>query len=513
MENLPRHQPQPDSEKRIIIFDLFGTLLRFNQRAFFRELRSALECSSAGLDREILRKLMVECHSSEEDALQRLCEAMGVKSPEVQHIQTCRAALDKHLASIEVWPGAPTLLGFLKRRGFKLCLLSNTAQVFKSALYSCGLAGFFDVVSFSCDTGKSKPDQEAYLTICRTLSIDPAQCVFIGDSIENDFCAPSALGMQALCLRSTVGAESFRAVELSDLAWTNLGSIGNTLQWLITSGASFQFGDTTFEISGVTTLPDAAQGRYNIVGRVRAAAASGQQERDFCIKRYLNPESVYLEEMAYAIMGMIFPHGIRAALLPSSEVLLVMSMIEAKHWATHDMNIDTAEIIGFHCAVAYLIGNADLRPRNTFIDRTNGTMSVSIIDLEHCFFDRALEVNDLVGRFTPTAIDELGDEVHSRTKHRVLSPAATRRARKSFLAIEDRSHELVLRFKKGWIAAFESAKALRVQIETALMNRIYREPYLIIGTQSYRRAMASVDVKDIVSRIEQDPVASFDQHY
>jgi hypothetical protein len=40
-------------------------------------------------------------------------------------------------------------------------------------------------------------------------------------------------------------------------------------------------------------------------------------------------------------------------------------------------------------------------------------------------------------------------------------------------------------------------------------QRAYTEPFLIVGTRSYRRAFARVDVDDIRSRIEQDPVELF----
>ena len=40
------------------------------------------------------------------------------------------------------------------------------------------------------------------------------------------------------------------------------------------------------------------------------------------------------------------------------------------------------------------------------------------------------------------------------------------------------------------------------EIEATLRDRIYSEPYIIIGTNAYRRAMCGIDIDDIMTRIE-----------
>jgi hypothetical protein len=284
------------------------------------------------------------------------------------------------------------------------------------------------------------------------------------------------------------------------------------LKLLISPTTRFSFGDSQYSITEVETLPDARQGRYNIIASVCAVDPTGTKNEFFC-KRYLSPESAYVEDAAYRVMDILGMSECHATLHAAEEPLLLVSRALGNLWASSDLDETTAEIIGVHCAVAYLIGNADLRPRNTFVHRNNGVVTVSVIDLEHCFFDRALDLRDCRDPFSPLFVDGLGDSVVERTKHRVLSPLATRRARRCFLPVEDMTDHRVQRFRKGWLKVYDEARQKIGSIEKFLMDRVYRTPPLIIGTQSYRRAMARLDVRDILHRMNEDGATAFEDHY
>ena len=46
-----------------------------------------------------------------------------------------------------------------------------------------------------------------------------------------------------------------------------------------------------------------------------------------------------------------------------------------------------------------------------------------------------------------------------------------------------------------------------------MRSRIHGAPPLIVGTHSYRRAMAELDVDGVQSRIEEDAGAAFERQY
>lgn len=493
------------------LFDLYGTILRFDQRTFMRNLLKELDLPAGQIRTELFRILLVRNYSSVTDMLTDWCRATGIRAPDSDQLRVCSDVLHRHIAGIQPYEGARTLLAFLHCRGFKLGLLSNAAQVFKAPFFDLKLDKYFDAIAFSCDTGTVKPNPNAYLTLCGILAATPEQCVFVGDSPNNDCHVPLTLGMRALRVsRSAPPGPAGQISDISQLLWYSVPD-GSPPAPLIGPAESFAVGGEQNTIERLTALPDNEQGRYNIVGRAWCRNSRGA-EREFYCKRFLAPESAHVEYAAYQVLDLILPAGRQTALLAAAEPVLLLSSVPGRPWCVEDLDETTAELIGGHCAVAYLIANADLRPRNTFVDRQSG-VSVSVIDLEHCFFDRALDVSGLADPFDPETIDRFGAMLVGRTERRALSRATIRRTRRTFLPVEDRSDDRVKCFRNGWIRAYETAKRRSSEIEAFLLDRIYRRPYLVIGTRSHRRAMAALDVRDIMQRISQDSAAAFEACY
>lgn len=494
---------------KAIIFDLYGTLIKFNQREFLVEMNSSFQNVRNKNKRAELKSLLAIKYESDAEMYLGWCRAMGVEDPLDEQIDLCRNIIEKHLLKISCFDGARSLLGFLKRRGFKLALLSNSAQAFIKPLTLLELETFFDHIAFSCNTGLVKPDLNSYLSICENLDVQPEDCLFIGDSLENDYKAPTSIGMKAVCL----GTQSEKQdTDLSRIAFSVLQKSNDPLNYLIPSEINFESVEQKFVHSRTILLPDLQQGRYNLIGKTYLTTQA-QEDQEFYSKRYLLPESAFVEESAYHLMQILGVSDSRIKLFSSSEPILLSSPALGKLWTPTDIDEVTAEIMGSHCAVAYLIGNADLRPRNTFVHRNGKEVKVTVMDLEHCLFDRALDLKDCQDTFSPYTIDSLDNTIEKRTKHRVLSAASIRRARRSFLPIDDKSHILAKLFKKGWLKTFEVAHEKVMDIELYLSKRIYQTPYLIIGTQSYRRAMASIDIKDILGRINENGDEAFEKLY
>ena len=63
------------------------------------------------------------------------------------------------------------LLGFLRRRGLKLGLLTNSGSPFREPFERAGLAELFDAALFSCDLGAKKPAPESYRAALSALTI------------------------------------------------------------------------------------------------------------------------------------------------------------------------------------------------------------------------------------------------------------------------------------------------------------------------------------------------------
>lgn len=104
----------------------------------------------------------------------------------------------RHRPAIRPYPGVRPVLEALRRRGFRLFLVTDgpgDTQRYKVA--ALGLADAFEVGVFTGDFPAllRKPSPYAFLTACRSLGVPPRSCAFVGDNPATDFESPRALGM------------------------------------------------------------------------------------------------------------------------------------------------------------------------------------------------------------------------------------------------------------------------------------------------------------------------------
>jgi len=82
--------------------------------------------------------------------------------------------------------GIQELLFNLKRRGFSLALAtSDERRDTEAMLSSLCMEGIFDKVLCAGEVNSPKPNAESILAICRQLSIDPKETIFVGDSMAD----------------------------------------------------------------------------------------------------------------------------------------------------------------------------------------------------------------------------------------------------------------------------------------------------------------------------------------
>lgn len=80
------------------------------------------------------------------------------------------------------FPDARAALLTARRHGLQTGVLSNfTLASLVDSLTAVGLADLIDEACAATVIGVSKPHPEAYLTICRTLGVSPAHCLFFDD--------------------------------------------------------------------------------------------------------------------------------------------------------------------------------------------------------------------------------------------------------------------------------------------------------------------------------------------
>lgn len=126
---------------------------------------------------------------------QRIIEGMGGVG------DTYRAAVEMegawaHAHHFELYDDALPALEWLRERGLKVGLLSNSARDLDEFVAHHGLA--VDAVLTSGAHGKTKPHETIFRRMLELLDVAADEAVMVGDTIEDDIEGAHAVGMQAV---------------------------------------------------------------------------------------------------------------------------------------------------------------------------------------------------------------------------------------------------------------------------------------------------------------------------
>lgn len=101
-------------------------------------------------------------------------------------------------------PEAPGLLRYLRGRGIKVGVLSNTMwpRAWHEALFRRdGVAGLIDGAVYTSEIPWTKPHPEAFRAAMRAVGVrEPADCVFVGDRPFDDVHGAKSIGMRAVLI-------------------------------------------------------------------------------------------------------------------------------------------------------------------------------------------------------------------------------------------------------------------------------------------------------------------------
>ena len=482
---------------KAVIFDLYGTLITIRRRLLHKAVPRLLGIDAAPWVGLIRDELLTRRFDDDAGFVRFIGERLGAGRNGLE--QRLLDVLRQELASVEPHEGVFSLLAFLRRRGYSLGLLSNASSVHKDPWSRLGMEPMFDAVGFSCDAGLRKPDPRFYLDLCARLGVTPETALVVGDSLPNDVMAPRGLGMRAMRVGGT-GDDGLGTAAL--LGFVSLQP-GSELTPLLRDRQLVRLGARSGILRELRPLPDSEHGRYNLVASASVELDSGGVDAVFC-KRYLYPEGAHVEEFAHGFLAALGMPSCQAVVTEGPEPCLIVS----KAPGTKLEGTSTAPLarqVGRQAALAYLFANADLRPRNAFVSYQGMEPTITMTDLEHCFLNLALDVAGISDPLRPESLDRLSStELSARVSRRVLTPRTMKRARRAFFATDVLPDVLERAFEDGWMAAYREVQGEAELAVGLLEERIRREPFLVVGTHAYRRAMARVDVDEVRRRLGED---------
>lgn len=111
---------------------------------------------------------------------EKICNELKVATPTTQSLW-----INGVKSSFKEKNGMFKLLDILKKRGYKIGLLSNTEKPVVEFLINEKKYKYFDKTVFSCEVGMIKPDREIYDHALQLLGLKPEETIFIDDKEEN----------------------------------------------------------------------------------------------------------------------------------------------------------------------------------------------------------------------------------------------------------------------------------------------------------------------------------------
>jgi len=190
---------------KAVIFDLFGTLVyKFpvdESIDVLREMAAVLGVPSEEFVRlwfATFNERHSGCFPDLESDVEYVSGRLGVRPGPEQLKMAAQINLDYVASHIVPKPGAVALLDYLRGNGYKIGLVSNWSDEVPSVWQDIPLSDYFDTSVFSCKAGVMKPDPRIYHMALEQLSLEPEDCLFVGDGDSSEISGAEEVGMTAV---------------------------------------------------------------------------------------------------------------------------------------------------------------------------------------------------------------------------------------------------------------------------------------------------------------------------
>jgi putative hydrolase of the HAD superfamily len=184
-----------------VIFDLWDTLVLWDVSASHAHYADL--AAHTGVDADVMARAWQDTHieRSTGPLADNVRDVLALTGADPAHVDAVsemrrvhtRAALAPRADAIET-------LVELRRRGFKVGLISVCSGDVEDVWDDTTLAPHFDDVVLSCAVGLRKPDPAIYRLSCERLDVAPEDCLFVGDGANDELAGAERIGMQAVCI-------------------------------------------------------------------------------------------------------------------------------------------------------------------------------------------------------------------------------------------------------------------------------------------------------------------------
>ena len=177
---------------RAVIFDLWDTLVVWP--AAEADRRTAALASLVEADEEeFRRRLHAGYRAAMTGPLAEAYRTLGLPDEHIEAHVRARHAFGRQV--LRPRAGAAAAVAELRRRSLKTAVITVCSEEVPAAWPESELAGLFDVETFSSECGLMKPEPEIYLRTAQALTVEPRDCLFVGDGANDELDGARRVGM------------------------------------------------------------------------------------------------------------------------------------------------------------------------------------------------------------------------------------------------------------------------------------------------------------------------------
>jgi len=126
-----------------------------------------------------------------------LCGVPASRRPPVADLRAVFAGA----GAWKIFPETREALSELRRRGYRLGVLSNWDSRLPDLLETLELRAHFDAIIYSAAAGFEKPHPRIFAAALEAFGVEASRAVHVGDRMEEDYGGARAAGMRALLVR------------------------------------------------------------------------------------------------------------------------------------------------------------------------------------------------------------------------------------------------------------------------------------------------------------------------
>lgn len=192
-QTLSLHPLLIENDVQGLVFDLDGTIID-SAADIIEGLRITFE--EAGLGRLPDDYFPDNLHGTSAGMMRDIIASMGWRMPD--DLAPLRANYIGHYRALDhrntqLYPGVAAVLEACHEAGIPMAICTNKIHANAlMALEKVGLSGLFDYVSGSDTWSQAKPSPLPLLETIRMLGLEPAQCLYFGDTSVDAICARDA---------------------------------------------------------------------------------------------------------------------------------------------------------------------------------------------------------------------------------------------------------------------------------------------------------------------------------